>query len=75
MMIFWEWGLKVELEWNKKNTASPVTCPGEPKGRGSISEGDENGQGQEAEGPGDLGEELEVSVEQKGHSQRGQMRA
>ena len=61
MMIFWEWGLKVELEWNKKNTASPVTCPGEPKGRGSISEGNENGQGQEAERPGDLGEELEVS--------------
>jgi len=75
MMIFWEWGLKVELEWNKKNTASPVTCPGEPKGRGSISEGNENGQGQEAERPGDLGEELEVSVEQKGPSQGGQMRA
>lgn len=73
------WG--VELERNKENTTSPVTCPGEPKGRERISEGDENGQGQEAERPGDLGEELEVSteqevsIEQKGPSQWGQMRA
>lgn len=41
--------LGVELERNKENTTSPVTCPGEPKARGRISEGDENGQGQEAE--------------------------
>ena len=33
------------------------------------------GQMQEAERPGDLGEELEVSVKQKGPSRWGQMRA
>lgn len=38
---------------------SPLTCPGKPKGRGSVSGGDKNGQGQEAENwPGDLGEEV-----------------